>query len=440
MRTGRLLLPLLALVVPSPGSAQIRSASPRPAQSTQQGTTLTVVASPSTVAAAAKQAGKNAITAATEVKAQFPTVKPEDIGLSLLAAGYTPLETLIALKSVMSATLDQQLLALASGKLTLVDIVRAMHDANKDLTAQAMTNLLVVTHRVDAEIITSIAQSYGLSPIAVGALLRLAGRNHFDVAEALRIALKIANVDALADALRASGFQEDGIALGLVSSLNATPNQIAAAFHRWNVAPERAAQVLNTTLKQSAQDALKAMAQADYKAAQLARAARDAFRATSGQAFSFLIGVQLSPVAAIKALMEGLGLDDQGAFDAALAANVPAPQAMSAVIDAATIAGARAATLLKLKGIDPVTAGSVLKTKYAATSNQVADFMKQGTYTAKDVATMCKSVFQQSAHDAAATLVATKFEPQSIIEALTQIFQIGIDAATQILVSLGIKV
>ena len=71
--------------------------------------------------------------------------------------------------------------------------------------------------------------------------------------------------------------------------------------------------------------------------------------------------------------------------------------------------------------------------------NQVAAFMKQASYTVNDVATVCKSVFQQSVNDAAATLVSAQFDPPGIISALAQVFQIGAAAAAQVLAGLGIK-
>lgn len=433
-------LAVLAVLGASPASAQIGSRMPvRTAQPQQPLTTLTVAASPFTVASAAKQAGKNAIAAAQDIKAQFPNSDYPNIGSALLAVGYTPLETLIAIKSVYSASLDQQLLAIASGKVSLVDVVRAMHDANRDLAAQALVKMLVAAKRPADEIIVAIAQGYGLPPGTVGGLLRLAGMNHFDVAEALRIALKTASVDALADALRAAGFKEDGIALGLVSSLNATTTQIAAVFHRWNVPPDQAAKVLANTLHQSAKDALAALATADYQAAQLARAARDAFNAGSNQVASLLMEVLKNEIAVEAALMQGLGLDDAGTFDAMLRANVPAAKAMNALIQVAKIGGGRAAVLLKAHAIDAATAGTILKNQFNATGNQVAAFMKQASYTVNDVATVCKSVFQQSVNDAAATLVSAQFDPPGILNALMQVFQIGVAAATQILTSLGIK-
>ena len=448
MRRPRVLTPVLALMALAapfgPLAAQTR-ATTTGSLSTAQPTTqspagmLTVAASPSTVAAAAKGAGKNAIAAAQDVKARFPTTPYGEVAIALVSAGYSGVETLVALHDVMNASIDQQILALATTKMSVADIIRAVHQQNQALTARFVIAPLRQARRDDAEIVKALLEVFGLDANGAATAFSLAGGSSQDVAEALRNGLSL-DLDHVAEALRAAGFKEDGIALGLVSSFNAAPDRIAALFHKWQVTPAVAAATLRNTLNQSAQDVVKLMVKVDYAPSEIARGLRDGNKLTNAAIASAFKAAAFVASAAATGLMDGLGIDDQGAFDAMVQSGYPAPDAVQAVAQKAHTTLERAAGMLKVKGIDALTTGATLKDRFGATGDQAAAAMKSAKYTVREITQVMLTTFAKSALDTGAILKKAQFDPVSIRDALMEVFKLDLAAVVQLLAQIGLTV
>jgi cell division septum initiation protein DivIVA len=392
----------------SSASAQLRpTAGGTAVTSTAPTTGLSATASPASVAGAAKQSGKSAIDAAAAIKAAFPAAPWEQIGAALLGAGYTPVEVAIGIQSAYNATLSQQLLALATR--TPAEQVHALHEANKALAAKVMATTLAGSPQA-MQLLAALVKEYGLTAPAAATMLREAGQNAETAAEALKQGLG-ASMTQVADALHAAGFSDSGLALGLVGSFNATAQDVVTNFQRLQVTPESAATTLTVTLKQSAQDAVKMMVKADYKAGQVARAIKNAMQMTQDGAIDLMKNAQMTQVAVLTGLLEGFGLDDRGAFDAMVKKGYPATGLVADLHDVAHTGGAVAAQLLAKAGVKAETAATTLVAKFAAAPIDVATALRDA-----------------------------KYDAPSILAALTTACQLGVAAATQLLAQIGVQV